>query len=67
MPLPNLFNGSLKAFLMGARLVGYFCQAGLVAFHECQEWVEKFIASIRNKRTFYQRGLKALTQIEQAL
>jgi putative transposase len=24
MPLPNLFNGSLKGFLMGARLVGYF-------------------------------------------
>jgi hypothetical protein len=47
--------------------IGLYGQNWLVAFHECQEWVEKFIASIRNKRTFYQRGLKALTQIEQAL
>jgi hypothetical protein len=47
--------------------IGLYGHNWLVAFHECQEWVEKFIASIRNKRTFYQRGLKALTQIEQAL
>jgi hypothetical protein len=41
--------------------VGLYGQNWLVAFHECQEWVEKFIASIRNKRTFYQRGLRAIT------
>jgi len=34
MPLPNLFNGSLKGFLMGARLVGYFCKAGLEPLQE---------------------------------
>ena len=45
--------------------VGLYGQNWLVAFHECQEWVEKFIASIRNKRTFYQRGLRAITLMEQ--
>ena len=46
--------------------VGLYGHNWLVAFHECQEWVEKFIASIRNKRTFYQQGLRAITLIEQA-
>jgi hypothetical protein len=47
--------------------VGLYGHNWIVAFHECQEWVEELITSIRNKRTFYQRGLKALTQIQQAL
>lgn len=47
--------------------VGLYGHNWIVAFHECQEWVEELIISIRNKRTFYQRGLKALTQIQQAL
>jgi hypothetical protein len=28
----------------------------IVAFHECEEWVEELVTSVRNKRTFYQRG-----------
>jgi hypothetical protein len=47
--------------------LGLYGHNWIVAFHECQEWVEELITSIRNKRTFYQRGLKALTQIQQAL
>ena len=47
--------------------VGLYGQNWLVAFYECQEWVEKFIGSIRNKRTFYQRGLRAITLMEQGL
>jgi len=47
--------------------VGLYGHNWIIAFHECQEWVEELITSIRNKRTFYQRGLKALTQIQQAL
>lgn len=39
----------------------------IAAFHECQEWVEDLIASVRNKRLFYQRGLKAITLIQQPL
>lgn len=46
--------------------VGLYGHNWIVAFHECQEWVEKFIASIRNKLPFYQRGLRAITLIEQA-
>ncbi len=47
--------------------IGLYGHNWIVAFHECQEWVEKFIASIGNKRTFYQRGLRAITLIQQAL
>ena len=47
--------------------VGLYGHNWIVAFHECQELVEKLVASVRNKRTFYQRGLKAITQIQQAL
>jgi hypothetical protein len=47
--------------------VGLYGHNWIAAFHECQEWVEKFIASIGNKRTFYQRGLRAITLIQQTL
>ncbi len=47
--------------------LGLYGNNWIVAFHECQEWVEKLIASIGNKRTFYQRGLMAITLIQQAL
>lgn len=46
--------------------VGLYGHNWIVAFHECQEWVEELITSIRNKRTFYQRGLRAISLIEQA-
>jgi bifunctional pyridoxal-dependent enzyme with beta-cystathionase and maltose regulon repressor activities len=47
--------------------VGLYGHNWIVAFHECEEWVEELVTSVRNKRTFYQRGLKALTLIQQAL
>ena len=46
--------------------VGLYGHNWIVAFHECQEWVEELLTSVRNKRTFYQRGLHALTLIQQA-
>jgi len=47
--------------------VGLYGHNWRVAFHECEEWVEKLVISVRNKRTFYQRKLKTLTLIPQAL
>ena len=47
--------------------VGLYGHNWIVAFHECEEWIEELVTSVRNKRTFYQRGLKALTLIQQAL
>ena len=46
--------------------VGLYGHNWIVAFHECQEWVAQLVTSVSNKRTFYQRGLKALTLIQQA-
>ncbi|HEY9852937.1 MAG TPA: IS4 family transposase [Leptolyngbyaceae cyanobacterium] len=46
--------------------VGLYGHNWIAAFHECQEWVEQLVTFVRNKRTFYQRGLKALTLIQQA-
>jgi hypothetical protein len=47
--------------------IGLYGQNWIVAFHECQLWVEELISSIRNKQRFYQRGLRAITLIQQAL
>lgn len=47
--------------------IGLYGQNWVQAFHECQVWVEELIASIRNKQSFYQRGLRAITLIEQSL
>lgn len=47
--------------------IGLYGQNWLQAFDECQVWVEELITSIRNKQSFYQRGLKALSLIQQAL
>jgi hypothetical protein len=47
--------------------IGLYGQNWIVTFHECQIWVEELIGSIRNKQRFYQRGLKALSLIHQAL
>jgi hypothetical protein len=46
--------------------IGLYGQNWIIAFHECQLWVEELIGSIRNKQRFYQRGLKALSLIQQA-
>lgn len=47
--------------------IGLYGQNWIVAFHECQIWVEELMNSIRNKQTFYRRGLKAMSLIQQAL
>jgi hypothetical protein len=47
--------------------IGLYGQNWIVAFHECQVWVEELIGSIRNKQGFYQRGLRAMSLIQQAL
>lgn len=39
----------------------------IVAWNECQAWVEELITFIRNKPRFYQRVLRAMTLIQQAL
>ena len=46
--------------------IGLYGQNWIVAFHECQMWVEELIGSIRNKQRFYQRGLRAIALIQQA-
>ena len=47
--------------------IGLYGQNWIVAFHECQVWVEELMNSIRNKQAFYRRGLKAMALIQQAL
>ena len=47
--------------------VGLYGHNWIVAFHECQEWVQEFIDSVSNKRAFYQKGLRAITLIQQGL
>ena len=46
--------------------IGLYGYNWIAAFHECQDWVEELITSVRNKRAFYQRGLRAITLIEEA-
>lgn len=46
--------------------IGLYGQNWIVAFHECQAWVEELISFIRNKQVYYQRGLKAMALIQQA-
>ena len=47
--------------------IGLYGQNWIVAFHECQVWVEELIGSIRNKQAFYRKGLRAMALIQQAL
>lgn len=47
--------------------IGLYGQNWIATFHECQVWVEELMNSVRNKQTFYQRGLKAMSLIQQAL
>lgn len=46
--------------------IGLYGHNWIAAFHECQDWVEELITFIRNKRAFYQRGLRAITLIQKA-
>jgi hypothetical protein len=47
--------------------IGLYGHSWIVAFHECQGWVEELLDSIRNKQAFYRRGLRAMALIQQAL
>ena len=47
--------------------IGLYGQNWIVAFHECQAWVQELISSIHNKQTFYRKGLRAMALIQQAL
>ncbi len=46
--------------------IGLYGYNWIAAFHECQDLVEELITSVRNKRAFYQRGLRAITLIQEA-
>ena len=47
--------------------IGLYGENWLSASECCREWVESMIGLVRNKRAFYQRGLKAIKLIEQPL
>ena len=47
--------------------IGLYGYNWLSAFHQCQVWVEELIDSIPNKQSFYRRGLRAMTLIQQVL
>ena len=47
--------------------IGLYGQNWIVAWHECQAWVEELVGSIRNKQAYYQRGLRVMKLIQQAL
>ena len=47
--------------------IGLYGFNWLVAWHGCQAWVEELVSSIRNKQIYYQRGLRAMELIQQAL
>jgi len=47
--------------------IGLYGQNWIVAWHECQAWVEELVGSICNKQAYYQRGLRAMKLIQQAL
>ena len=47
--------------------IGLYGFNWIVAWNECQAWVEELVGSIRNKQSFYQRGLRAMKLIQQAL
>ena len=47
--------------------IGLYGESWLVGFHECQLWVEEMLNLIANKKSFYQRGLRAINLIDQPL
>ena len=47
--------------------IGLYGESWLIGFHECQLWVEEMLNLIANKKSFYQRGLRAITLIDQPL
>ena len=47
--------------------IGLYGFNWIVAWHGCQAWIEELVSSIRNKQIYYQRGLRAMELIQQAL
>jgi len=47
--------------------IGLYGENWLNTFDYCQEWVEEMLSLIRNKKSFYQRGLRAIKLIGQPL
>lgn len=47
--------------------IGLYGENWLTAFYSCQLWVEEMISLIGNKKSFYQRGLRAMKLIQQPL
>jgi hypothetical protein len=47
--------------------IGLYGQNWIVAWHECQAWVEELVAFSRNKQAYSQRDLRAMKLIQQAL
>jgi len=47
--------------------IGLYGENWLIAFNSCQEWVESMLSFVRNKKSFYQKGLRAIKLIGQAL
>jgi hypothetical protein len=47
--------------------VGLYGENWLIGVDSCQEWVESMMSLVRNKQSFYRRGLRAIKLIEQPL
>lgn len=47
--------------------IGLYGENWLIGFQACQLWVEEMLNLIANKKSFYQRGLKAVSLIQQPL
>ncbi|MBD1886470.1 IS4 family transposase [Microcoleus vaginatus] len=47
--------------------IGLYGENWLIACDCCREWLESMMGLVRNKQSFYQRGLKAIKLIEQPL
>jgi hypothetical protein len=47
--------------------IGLYGSNWLIAVDSCQEWVESMLSLVRNKKSFYQKGLRAIKLIGQAL
>lgn len=46
---------------------GLYGENWLIAFDSCQEWVEAMVKLVPNKKSFYQRGLRAIKLLQQPL
>jgi hypothetical protein len=47
--------------------IGLYGENWLIAVDSCQEWVDSMLSLVRNKKSFYQKGLRAIKFIGQAL